>query len=140
MTEARLAASHGDVPVGAVVVRDGQVIGRGHNTRERDDDISGHAEINAIRDAEKFIGDWRLSGCELYVTMEPCPMCMGAVLAARLDKVVYGCPDPVAGACRTVVNVFDSGLCTGGLQVFDGIMADECSRIIGDFFNGIRQE
>ncbi len=138
LAEARLAAAEGEIPVGAVVVRDGKVIGRGRNTREGQGDITGHAELNAIREAERFLGDWRLAGCDLYVTMEPCPMCMGAILASRVDRLIYGCPDPVAGACRTVTNVFASGLDTGKLQVFDGIMADECSGIIGEFFNGIR--
>lgn len=139
LAEAVKAAEAGEIPVGAVVVKDGRIIARGHNTREGNRDITGHAEINAIREAERFLGDWRLSGCDLFVTMEPCPMCMGAILAARISRLVYGCPDPVAGACRTVTNIYTSGLNAGKLEVYDGIMAEDCSAVLDGFFNEIRE-
>ncbi len=139
LAEAAKAAEAGEIPVGAVIVRDGRIIARGHNTREGHRDITGHGEINAIREAERILGDWRLSGCDLFVTMEPCPMCMGAILAARISRLVYGCPDPVAGACRTVANIYTSGLNTGKLEIYDGIMAEECSAVLDGFFNEIRE-
>ena len=105
MKEARIAESEGEVPVGAVIVRDGEIIGRGHNTREYGKNALGHAEIAAIDQACKRLGGWRLTGCTLYVTLEPCPMCAGAIVNSRIERVVYGCADSVAGCCGSVLDL-----------------------------------
>ncbi len=139
LEQARMAAKIGEIPVGAVVVKDGKIIARGHNTRERDSDITGHAEINAIRQAEQVLGDWRLTGCDMFVTMEPCPMCIGAIIASRMGRLFYGCGDPVAGACKSVTNIYTSGINAGRLEIYDDIMAEESSAIVDGFFNGIRE-
>lgn len=136
---AKEAARIGEIPVGAVVVKDGKIIAKGYNTRESDKDITGHAEINAIREAERFLVDWRLNDCDMFVTMEPCPMCMGAIIASRIGRLFYGCSDPVAGACKSVVNIYTSGLDVGKLEIYDDIMADESSALVDGFFNGIRK-
>jgi tRNA(adenine34) deaminase len=107
LAEARAALEHGDIPVGAVVVHEGAIVGRGHNRREVDRDPTGHAEILALRDASRVLGRWRLFGCALYVTIEPCPMCAGAAQQARIELVVYGAPDPKAGAARSVFELLD---------------------------------
>ena len=139
LEQAKVAASLGEIPVGAVVVKDGQIIAKGYNTRERDNDITGHAEINAIREAERVLGDWRLAGCDMFVTMEPCPMCIGAIIASRIGRLFYGCNDPVAGACKSVTNIYTSGINAGKLEIYDDIMADEASAVVDGFFNGIRE-
>lgn len=107
LEEARRAPAHGDVPIGAVVVRAGRVIGRGENRREADHDPTAHAEVLALREAGAAIGAWRLAGCTLYVTLEPCAMCAGAAILARVPLVVFGAPDPKAGAVRSVAELFD---------------------------------
>ncbi|HEY8732289.1 MAG TPA: nucleoside deaminase, partial [Candidatus Limnocylindria bacterium] len=107
LAEARAAIEHGDVPIGALVVHDGVVIGTGHNARERDQDPTAHAELIALRAAAKTLGQWRLSGCALYVTLEPCAMCAGAAVLARVDLVVFAAPDPKAGAVRSVAELLD---------------------------------
>ena len=107
LAEARAALGHGDIPVGAVVVHDGAVVGRGHNRREIDRDPTAHAEILALRQAAETLGRWRLFDCALYVTIEPCPMCAGAAQQARIDLVVYGAPDEKAGAARSVFEILD---------------------------------
>ncbi|HEY8759002.1 MAG TPA: nucleoside deaminase, partial [Candidatus Limnocylindria bacterium] len=104
---ARAAIEHGDVPIGAVVVHDGMVIGTGHNARERDQDPTAHAELSALREAAKTLGHWRLSDCALYVTLEPCAMCAGAAVLARIDLMVFAAPDPKAGAVRSVAELLD---------------------------------
>jgi len=105
--EAEAAAVHGDVPIGAIVVHEGAVVGRGHNVRERDQDPTAHAELIALRDAAKTLGRWRLTGCALYVTLEPCAMCAGAAVLARLELVVFAAPDPKAGAVHSVAELLD---------------------------------
>ena len=105
MQEAEKAAAAGDVPVGAVIVKNGEIIARGHNTREQRGDVLGHAELEAIRSACAVLGDWRLTGCTLYVTLEPCPMCAGAVINARLDRVVFGAYDHRAGSFGSLINL-----------------------------------
>src|SRR5262245_4973789 len=107
IAEARLSLATADVPVGPVVVKDGAVIGRGHNRREADGDPTAHAEVIAIRDAARAVGLWRLDGCTLYVTQEPCPMCAGAIVNSRIDRIVYGCHNPKAGAVRTLYRIAD---------------------------------
>lgn len=133
------AAEDGEVPVGAIVVRDGVVVGRGRNRREKGGSALAHAEIEAIHEACEKIGDWRLSGCELYVTLEPCPMCAGAILNARLDRVVYGAADERAGAVGSVIHMFD--LPFGHRpRVTNGVSKDRCADLLTDFFGGLREE
>ena len=107
LEEARTAIDHDDVPIGAVVVHEGVVVGKGHNARERDQDPTAHAELIALREAATTLGRWRLTGCALYVTLEPCAMCAGAAVLARLDLVVFAAPDPKAGAVRSVAELLD---------------------------------
>ena len=130
---AREAAAAGEVPVGAVVARDGVILGRGRNRREQNGDVAAHAEIEAIRDAAGRTGDWRLPGCELYVTLEPCAMCCGAILHARLSRVVFGAYDETAGAVVSRERLL-SGLLGPAPQVAGGYRAAESERLLRDFF------
>ncbi|MCD7769064.1 MAG: nucleoside deaminase [Oscillospiraceae bacterium] len=134
---AREAAQAGEVPVGAVVVRDGQVIGRGRNRREERRSAVCHAEIEAISQACRALNTWRLDGCALYVTLEPCPMCAGAVINARLPMVVYGAREPVTGSCASVLNLFEERY---GFHpaIYGGVMEDECAALLRDFFQNLR--
>ena len=134
---AHTAASE-DVPVGAVVVRAGVVIGRGSNRREADRDPTAHAEILALRNAATTIGNWRLTDCTLYVTQEPCPMCAGAVVNARVDRLVYGCDNPKAGAVRTLHRLVDDPRLNHRATVESGILADECGALLTGFFKRLR--
>ena len=139
LCEARQAAKEGETPVGALVVREGRVLAAAHNRREALRDIGAHAEMLALSAAAKETGDWRLSGCTLYVTMEPCPMCAGALLAARVSRVVYGAPDAVAGAMGSVVNLPRFPL--GAHPVVEGGLLAEASRaLLRDFFVRKREE
>lgn len=143
LDEARLAAAAGDVPVGAVLVApsDGtpRVIGTGHNTREASGTVIGHAEINALSAACEASGSWRLSGCTLYVTLEPCPMCAGAILASRVGRVVYGCADPAAGAMGSVWALHRHPHSAPGLRVEGGCLADESRALLSAFFRERRR-
>ena len=130
---ARAAAAAGEVPVGAVVVENGIVIGRGRNRREEKNDVSSHAELEAIRDAAKRKGDWRLSGCALYVTLEPCAMCCGAILHARLGRVIFGAFDETAGAVISKAQLLQGTLAPAP-QVVGGYLAEESERLLRDFF------
>ncbi len=130
---AREAAAHGDIPVGCVVVRDGEIVGRGCNRRELLGDATAHAEVEAIRDACRRLGSWRLSGCALYVTLEPCPMCAGAIINARLDAVVYGAANPKAGCCGSVLSLFQERF-NHRPAVYGGVLEQECAALLGDFF------
>ncbi len=134
---AREAAQAGEVPVGAVVVRDGQVIGRGRNRREERRSAVCHAEIEAISQACQALNTWRLEGCTLYVTLEPCPMCAGAVINARLPVVVYGAREPVTGSCGSVLNLFEERY---GFRpaIYAGILEAECAALLRDFFQNLR--
>lgn len=138
---AKAAAAEGEVPVGAVVVRssDGAIIGQGCNRREADRCATAHAEMLAIKEACKVLGGWRLSGCTLYVTLEPCPMCSGAVINSRLDRVVFGAYDPKAGSAGSVANLFEFNY-NHHPAVQGGIMQEECEKILSDFFRNLRQE
>ena len=140
LAEARLAAAAGEVPVGAVVVRQGRIIARGHNQPVASHDPTHHAEIAALRAAAQALGNYRLDGCELYVTLEPCAMCTGAMLHARLQRVVYGAPDPKTGAAGSVVNLFAEGRLNHRTQVQGGVLAEACGRLLADFFRNRRQE
>ncbi len=135
ITLAKIAADKGEVPVGAVVVRDGKIIGEGYNRCEELSSSTAHAEIMAINAAAKTQNDWRLGGCSLYVTLEPCPMCAGAILGARIDEVVFGAFDSRAGSCanESVVNLFSLGY-ENPPTVYGGIMEEECKTILREFF------
>ena len=137
---ARRALSHGDVPVGAAVVKDGLVIARGWNARERDGDPTAHAEIVAIRRAAKKLGSWRLSGCTLYVTLEPCAMCAGAMVLARLPRLVYGAADPKAGFTGSLGDLVRHPRLNHRVDVAAGVLAAECGRILVEFFRERRAE
>ncbi len=137
---ARRAAAWGDVPVGAVVVRDGRIVGEGANVRERDADPTGHAEIVALREACRTAGRWRVDGATLYVTLEPCPMCAGALVAARLARVVYGATDPKGGAVRTLYRICDDERLNHRLEVAGGVLAEPCGAILSDFFRRARRQ
>lgn len=128
------AAAAGEVPVGAVVVREGNIVGRGFNRPIGRCDPSAHAEIEALRDAAATIGNYRLPDCELYVTLEPCAMCLGAVFHARIRRLVFGASDPKTGACGSVVNLAAEPRINHHAQVIGGVLEDECSRAISDFF------
>lgn len=130
---ARDAADHGDIPVGCVIVRDGIILGRGSNRRELLGDATAHAEMEAIRAACRAAGSWRLNGCTLYVTLEPCPMCAGAILNARIDTVVYGAPNPKAGCCGSVLPLFHERF-NHHPAVYGGVLEEECAKLLGEFF------
>jgi len=140
LDQARAAAAAGEVPVGAVVVRDGQVVGSGRNAPVGSHDPTAHAEVVALRDAARRLGNYRLDGCELYVTLEPCAMCSGAMLHARLARVAYGAADPKTGAAGSVVDLFAQPLLNHQTQVQGGVMAAECGALLADFFRARRQE
>lgn len=132
------AFSAGEVPVGAVVVKGGKVIGRGRNRREEHQSVLGHAELEAMEQAAKVLGSWRLAGCTLYVTLEPCPMCAGAILNARICRVWYGARDETFGACGGVSNLFMEDFPNRPALV-GGILGEECRQVLADFFSGLRQ-
>ncbi|MGI9597183.1 MAG: tRNA adenosine(34) deaminase TadA [Acidimicrobiales bacterium] len=134
LAEARQAEVHGDVPVGAVVVRDGEVIASRHNERELTGDPTAHAEILAIRDAAQVVGSWHLTDCTLVVTLEPCLMCGGAAVNARLERVVYGAADMAAGACLSLYNVCDDPRLNHRVDLTSGVEADACAGLLTDFF------
>lgn len=134
LEEARLATAHGDVPVGAVVTKDGAVIARRHNERELTGDPTAHAEILALRDAAVAVGSWRLDGCELVVTLEPCVMCAGALVNSRIDRVVYGAADLKAGDCYSLYNVCDDPRLNHRVEISAGVRADEAAELLTSFF------
>ena len=134
---AREAAQEGEVPVGCVIVKDGRVIGRGRNRREERQAAWSHAEMEAMAQANRALGTWRLDGCTLYVTLEPCPMCAGAIINARIPRVVFGAPDPKAGSCGSVTDLFalpynHRPACEGG------VLEEECAQLLRDFFRALR--
>lgn len=138
LDEGATAVLHGDVPVGAVVLRDGEVIAHRHNERELTGDPTAHAEVLALRDAAEVVGSWRLEGTTLVVTVEPCPMCAGALVAARVDHVVFGAPDPKAGACGSLYNLCADPRLNHELGVTGGVRADEAAALISGFFEELR--
>jgi tRNA(adenine34) deaminase len=131
------AAEAGEVPVGCVIVRDGQVVGRGRNRREERRSALSHAETEAIAQANRALGDWRLAGCTLYVTLEPCPMCAGAILNARIPRVFFGARDRVMGACGGVMNLFMEDF-PGRTAIVGGVLEEVCRGVLEDFFRGLR--
>jgi len=138
LEEARLAAEAGEVPIGAVLVHDGKVRARGNNRTIRDCDPTAHAEIVALREASRLIGNYRLSGMTMYVTLEPCAMCAGAIIQARLPRVVYGADDPKGGAVRTCFEVFSHPQLNHRVDVTPGILAEACASILQNFFTARR--
>lgn len=139
IAEAGKAAARGEVPIGAVIVRDGVVLGRGYNRRETSLDPTSHAEMTAIRRAARKAGNWRILGATLYVTLEPCPMCMGAILLSRLERVVFGCHDPKGGAAGSLYDLSDDPRLNHSVSLTPGVRGDECSELLSSFFAGLRR-
>ena len=140
IAEAKIAAGLGEVPVGCVIVAGGDIVGRGGNRRESAADPTAHAEMLAIREAAKLIGGWRLVGSTLYVTQEPCPMCAGAIINARVERVVYGCDNPKAGSVRTLHNLLEDPRFNHRVLVENGLLAAECGQLLSDFFRELRKQ
>ena len=138
LAQAKLALATGDVPVGAVVVRDGEVIAEAHNRREADADPTAHAELLAVRSAAAVTGSWRLERCTLYVTLEPCPMCAGALVLARLPQLVFGAADPKAGAVGSLYDIPRDSRLNHRVEVTAGVLADECGAVLTRFFRAKR--
>lgn len=134
ISQAHNAWALGEVPVGAVVVKDGEIIATGFNQPIGTHDPTAHAEIMALRAASAILGNYRLPGCELYVTLEPCAMCSGAMMHARLARIVYGAPDPKTGACGSVVNLFEQEKLNHHAEVTGGVLADDCAALLREFF------
>ncbi len=139
LAEAQKAAAENEVPVGAAVVADGRLVALGRNDRERTQDPLGHAEIRALSAAAAEIGFWRLEGCSLYVTLEPCIMCSGAMLQARIDRVIFGARDPKAGAIRSLYELASDARLNHRIEVVEGVLENECSEILKAFFKKMRK-
>ena len=137
--EALKAYKGGDVPIGCVIVKSGHIIAKGHNRRNQDKSVLSHAEISAIRDACKRTGDWRLEDVELYVTLEPCPMCAGAIVQARIPKVFIGCLNPKAGSAGSVIDLLHMDGFNHQCETVFGVMEEECSALIKEFFSELRE-
>ena len=134
MEEAAIAEENGDVPIGAIITYENSIIARAHNQREQLNDPTAHAEIIALTQAAAYLGTWRLHGCSIYVTLEPCPMCAGALVLARVDRLVYGCNDPKTGACGSLYNIVEDDRLNHRIATISGVLADECSRQLSAFF------
>ena len=134
LEEAQKAAAEGEIPVGAVLVKDGNVIAQAHNRRENDHDPTAHAEMLCMREAAKALGDWRLRGCTLYVTLEPCPMCAGAMVMSQLGQCVYGAADEKQGCCGSVYDLPGDAALAGQTKWQSGVMAEACGKMMSDFF------
>lgn len=140
LEEAAVAESLGEVPIGAIVVFDGEIVGRGHNLRETSNDPTTHAEIIAIRQAAKKLNSWRLLDCTLYVTLEPCVMCMGAIILARIPYLVFGCRDPKVGAVGSIYNFAEDQRFNHQVQVRESVLQQECSTQLSNFFRQLREQ
>jgi tRNA(adenine34) deaminase len=138
--QAQIAEENGDVPIGAVIVYENQIIGRAYNQREQLQDPTAHAEIIALTQAAAFLESWRLHGCTIYVTLEPCPMCAGALVLARVDRLVYGCDDPKTGAVKSLYNIVTDERLNHTVNVTSGVLAEECSGLLQQFFQRRRIE
>lgn len=136
--QARKAEALREVPIGCIIVFDGKIIGRGYNRRTVDKNVLAHAELTAIRKACKKIGDWRLEGCTMYVTLEPCPMCAGAIVQARIPRVVIGCMNPKAGCAGSILNLLQMPQFNHQVEIVRGIMEEECSVLLKTFFKELR--
>lgn len=140
LQQARDAGQRGEVPVGAIIVRNDQIVGSGYNRREELQNPIAHAEIIALDDASRKLGYWRLTECDLYVTLEPCIMCAGAILQGRLRRVIFGCLDPKAGAVISLFNLCDDRRLNHRVIVTGGVLAEECANVLSDFFSLVRQQ
>ena len=140
LKEANAAAAEGEVPIGAVIVRDGEIIAQAHNRTEQAKDPTAHAEILAIREAAARLGGWRLPGCSMYVTIEPCSMCAGAIVWSRIERLYIGAMDPKAGACGSLYNIPCDSRLNHNVEIETGLMGEECSRLMKDFFRKLRTE
>ena len=138
--EAKRAAAEGEVPVGAVIVREGEIIARAHNKTEQDKDPTAHAEMLAIREAANHLGGWRLTGCSMFVTTEPCSMCAGAIVWSRIEKLYIGTMDPKAGACGSLMNIPQDSRLNHYVEIETGLMREECAGLMKDFFRKLRSE
>ncbi|WP_391563821.1 tRNA adenosine(34) deaminase TadA [Paenibacillus cremeus] len=136
--EARKAEAIREVPIGAVIVRGNEIIGRGHNVRETARDPLAHAELIAIKQASEHLDAWRLLDCRLYVTLEPCPMCAGAIVQSRISQVIFGTPDPKAGCAGTLMNLLQEDRFNHRVEVISGVMQEECSTMLTQFFRKLR--
>ena len=134
LAEAQAAMDEGEVPIGCVIVHEGKIVGRGHNRRETDNDPTAHAEMIALREAAKQLASWRLLNCALYVTLEPCPMCAGAIVQARIPTLVYGCDDPKAGAARTLYRICEDARLNHVVEVVTGVRGEESAELLKEFF------
>lgn len=139
LREAKKALDLGEVPVGSVIVKDGKIIARSHNLIESEKSALKHAELLAIKEASDYIGDWRLDGCTMYVTLEPCCMCAGAIVNSRISRVVYGASDIQRGFCGSIINVLDDGAFNHRLEYTKGVMEKEASNLLKDFFKSLRR-
>ncbi len=139
LAQAKKAAKIGEVPIGCVIAREGEIISRGYNRRKTDKDTTSHAEITAIRRASKKLGDWRLEGCTIYITLEPCPMCAGAIVQARLDRVVIGTMNPKAGCAGSILNILQEPGFNHQTEVTKGVLQEECSQMLTGFFKDLRK-
>ena len=137
--QAKKAKALGEVPIGCVIEYRGKIIGRGYNRRKTDKNTLSHAELNAIRKASKVMGDWRLEECTMYVTLEPCQMCSGAIVQARIPKVVIGCMNPKAGCADSILNIFDVPQFNHQVETEKGMLEEECSALLTDFFKELRE-
>ena len=140
LAEARKAAAEGEVPIGAVVVCESRVVGRGRNARETRRDPTAHAEVLALQEAARALGRWRLTGTTVYATLEPCPMCAGALVNARVDRLVYAVPDPKAGAAGTLFDVLRDPRLNHRVEVASGVLAEECGELLSSFFRSRRSK
>ncbi len=138
--QAKIAEENGDVPIGAVIVHEGRIIAKAYNQRQQLQDPTAHAEIIALTQAAAALGSWRLNGCTMYVTLEPCPMCAGALVLSRMDGLVYGCDDPKAGACKSLYSIVTDGRLNHRLEVISGVMEEQCREQLQDFFARRRRE
>ncbi len=140
LKQARKAYAIGDVPIGCVIVRDGEIIARGYNRRTHDKDPLAHAELRAIEKASRKIGDWRLEGCTIYVTLEPCPMCAGAIVQARINRAVIGCMSPKSGCAGSIVNLLQMDEFNHQVELTTGVLETECSALMTEFFKELRSQ
>ena len=137
--QARKAQALNEVPIGCVIVCDGRIVARGYNRRNTDKNTTSHAEINAIRRASRVLGDWRLEGCTIYITLEPCQMCAGAIVQARIDRAVIGCMNAKAGCAGSILNILEDERFNHQVKVDRGVLEEECSAMLSDFFRELRQ-
>ena len=138
--QARIAEENGDVPIGAVIVHETRIIGKAYNQREQLQDPTAHAEIIALTQAAAALENWHLNGCTIYVTLEPCPMCAGALVLSRMDRLVYGCDDPKTGACKSLYNIVQDERLNHRLEVTSGVLAGQCGQLLQEFFAKRREE